>query len=414
MDNNLNQEKTCIVFGILSNEDKNTFISFEEIKELTRTLGLKILDTLSQNVKIINSAIYIGSGKLEELKILCDNLKPDFVVIDCDLSPVQQRNIEKELNTYILDRTNLILEIFAKRASSKEGKIQVELAKLNYLQTRLVGYGVELSRLAGGIGTRGPGESKLETDKRRIKEKIVQLKNELSNVIKQRQTTSKLRNKNQMPQIAIVGYTNAGKSTLLNTLTDANTFVEDKLFATLDTTTRKLILKDKKTALITDTVGFIRNLPHHLLESFKSTFEGINDADLILHVINLNDENFPSQIDNVFKVLEDLNITDIPILNVYNKVDTVEDIKTVFLKNIKINPSINISALKNINIEALKEKINEILSAMWFTIDIDLNKTETDKIQNLIKLGKIISSDENKITFEFQKKLENKVLKIIS
>lgn len=415
MDNVLYHKKKCILVGILS--DELSLISLEELTELAKTLNLDICETITQKIKFITGATYIGSGKIEELKLLVEKHKPDYVIFDTELSPLQQRNIEKELHASVMDRTYLILEIFASRAQTKEGTIQVELAKLNYMQTRLLGHGVELSRLGGGIGTRGPGEQKLEGDRRRIKTTIAQLRKELVILEKSRKTTSKLRRENKIPHIALVGYTNAGKSTLINLLTGADVFIEDKLFATLDPTTRKFILPNGSLTLLTDTVGFIRNLPHQLIKAFKSTFEGIKDADLILHVINLGDKNFPHQSDTVFSVLEELELSHIPVLNVYNKEDISVADKSTFLKHKKSIPFISASALKNTNIDKLCLKIQEILEDKWFIANIDLLKIEPDKLKELMKFGKVISSEnskENIISMKFQKELEGKVKKILS
>lgn len=415
-------KKTCILFGIYTDELSQS--SFDELVELTKTFGLEVISTINQKIKEINGSTFIGKGKLEELALLREEHKPDYVIFDCELSPLQQRNIQREIRCDVMDRTYLILEIFAHRAHSKEGKIQVELAQMMYLQNRLTGHGIELSRLGAGIGTRGPGESKLEGDRRRIKERISVLKKELQQLSSSRHTMSKLRRKNKIPHIAIVGYTNAGKSTLLNLLSGADVFTEDKLFATLDPTTRKLILPNNKTTVITDTVGFIRKLPHNLIESFKSTFEGIKDADLLLHVINLSEPNFTNQCDSVFEVLEEIGIKNIPILNVYNKIDLVDD-KTIFLKHKRLMPFIDISALNNINIDKLVEQVQTMLESNWFILDIDLNNTPSDKLQAIMKLGKVLKNEESQtnedknnnsaiIQIEFHIDLKDKVNKILA
>lgn len=415
MHNVLYYKKKCILVGIIT--DELSLVSLEELAELAKTLSLDISETITQKIKFINGGTYIGSGKMDELKVIVEKHKPDYVIFDTDLSPIQQRNIEKELNATVMDRTFLILEIFASRAQTKEGKIQVELASLSYLQTRLMGHGVEMSRLGGGIGTRGPGEQKLEGDRRRIKTTIAQLKKELASLEQSRKTNSKLRRENRIPHIAIVGYTNAGKSTLINLLTGSDVFIEDKLFATLDPTTRKLVLPNGSLTLITDTVGFVRNLPHQLVKAFKSTFEGIRDADLILHIINLGDKNFPHQSDTVFSVLKDLDLSHIPVLNVYNKEDISIADKTTFLKFKKVLPFVSTSALMNTNIDKLCLKIQEILESKWFIIDLDLVKLEPSKVKELMKYGKIITSEnqnENTVSMKFQKEFEGVVKKIIS
>ena len=263
--------------------------------------------------------------KLEEIGALIQQKKPDCVIFNNPLSPAQQNNISEFLGIKVLDRTDLILDIFAQRARSREGKLQVELAQLNYLLPRLIGKGTMLSRLGGGVGTRGPGETKLETDRRHIRKRIEYLKEQLTEVKKNRSIQTKNRNKNAMPQIALVGYTNAGKSSLLNTLADENILAEDKLFATLDPTTRSIILEEGLRVLVTDTVGFIKDLPHQLIEAFKATLEEAKASDLLLHIIDISNPSWENQKNSVNKVLEQLEITDKPIILVYNKVDLLDE-----------------------------------------------------------------------------------------
>lgn len=280
---------------------------------------------VSQNRTAIDSSWYIGRGKINELTNLVTELGTDLLIFNSELSPSQIRNIEKAVGCRVIDRTQLILDIFAGRANSKEGKIQVELAQLNYLLPRLTGLGIELSRLGGGIGTRGPGETKLETDRRHIKRKINNLRRELKEIDKQRALYRQRRKRSNVFKIALVGYTNAGKSTILNMLTTAEVLAEDKLFATLDPTTRKLQLKNKQETIITDTVGFIQDLPHELIAAFKSTFQEVAEADLLLHVVDASDPNREQQIAVVEQLLRELNANHIPRIIVYNKKDLIED-----------------------------------------------------------------------------------------
>ena len=276
-----------ILVGVSLSDQDDTQKSLDELKELAATAGAETVGTVIQNREQMHPGTYIGKGKIEELKDLLWELDATGIICDDELSPAQMKNLQDELDTKVMDRTLVILDIFASRASTSEGKIQVELAQLKYRQSRLTGFGTAMSRLGGGIGTRGPGEKKLEMDRRLIKSRIAQLNRELKDVKRHREVTREQRNRNRIPVAAIVGYTNAGKSTLLNSLTGAGILAEDKLFATLDPTTRGLKLPSGQEILLTDTVGFIRKLPHHLIEAFRSTLEEAKYADLILHVVDM-------------------------------------------------------------------------------------------------------------------------------
>ena len=276
-------EEKVILVGVSEQDGDDAEDSVAELAELVKTAGATVVGTMIQKRELIHPGTYIGSGKVAELKLLVEELGATGIVCDDELSPAQLRNLEDMLDTKVMDRTLIILDIFAARATTSEGKIQVELAQLKYRLSRLTGLGRSMSRLGGGIGTRGPGEKKLEIDRRLIKDRIAQLNRELKEVRQHRDITRAQREKNQMPVAAIVGYTNAGKSTLINTLTNAGVLEEDKLFATLDPTTRVLELSGQQQILVTDTVGFIRKLPHHLIEAFKSTLEEAKYADYILH-----------------------------------------------------------------------------------------------------------------------------------
>lgn len=295
--------------------------SIDELEELAKTAEAEVVAKVIQKRPAYDSATCIGSGRLEELAGECEALEAELIIFDCELTAVQVRNIEKILDIRVIDRTTLILDIFAQRALSKEGKLQVELAQQRYRLPRLAGKGVQLSRLGGGIGTRGPGETKLETDKRHIRTRIAALEAEIKELEERREMHRKRRKKDNVIVGAIVGYTNVGKSTLLNALTDAGVLAENKLFATLDTTSRSLELPDGRRVLLVDTVGLIRRLPHHLVDAFKSTLEEAASADIIIHIIDASADDAAEQADVTRKLLAELGCEDIPQINVLNKCD---------------------------------------------------------------------------------------------
>lgn len=317
----------AILVGIFpQGEEENCLKSIEELKRLADTAGAETVAVLTQQKNTPDVATCIGKGKLEELKELCSNNNIDTVIFDCELTPAQIKNIENEVEAEVIDRSMLILDIFALHATSAEGKIQVELAQLRYTAPRLIGKGKDMSRLAGGIGTRGPGESKLEIDRRRLASRISFLQGELKELEKNRQTMRAQRDRSSIPKACIVGYTNAGKSTLLNLLTDAGILAEDKLFATLDPTTRKFSLPSGLEMLLTDTVGFIRKLPHHLVHAFRSTLEEVVYCDFLINVVDASDDECLEHIAVTESILEYFEATDKPRLYVFNKSDkcTVE------------------------------------------------------------------------------------------
>lgn len=297
--------------------------SLDELEKLAYTAGVLVVHKLLQRKPAIDKAFYIGKGKIGEIASIAKELDANLVIFDDELSGAQIRNIEDATGLKVVDRTTLILDIFAKRAYSKEGKLQVELAQLKYRLPRLVGLGGQLSRLGGGIGTRGPGEKKLETDRRHIRRRISFLEKELHAISKRRNLVREGRKRNSIPVVALVGYTNAGKSTLLNTLCNANTFTEDKLFATLDPTARRLKLPDGRVVLLVDTVGFIRKLPHDLIEAFKSTLEEAVYADVLIHVLDSSQEEIQEQVDIVNEILESLGALNKPVITVLNKIDLI-------------------------------------------------------------------------------------------
>jgi GTP-binding protein HflX len=318
----LELEKVILVGCQLPKEDDVRFqYSLDELVSLTSTAKGKAVATITQKRNNRHPATYIGKGKVEELLALSEELEPDVIVFNDELSPSQIRNLSNVLEARVIDRTQLILDIFAQRARSREGKLQVELAQLQYLLPRLIGKGLSLSRLGGGIGTRGPGETKLETDRRHIHRRIDEIKAQLVSIVQHRERYRERRKHNQSFQIALVGYTNAGKSTLFNRLTEADSFEENQLFATLDPMTRKCILPSGFTALLTDTVGFIQDLPTSLIAAFRSTLEEAKEADLILHIVDSSNPDYYNHEQTVYKLLEELGADQIPVLTVYNKKD---------------------------------------------------------------------------------------------
>ena len=314
-----------ILVGVSRQDDEDTEDSLTELAELVETAGGLVVGTAIQNRESVHPGTYVGKGKLEELQQMISELEADGIVCDDELSPAQLRNMEDVLECRVMDRTLVILDIFAARASTSEGKIQVELAQLKYRMSRLTGLGISLSRLGGGIGTRGPGEKKLEMDRRLIKNRIAQLNRELVQVQKHREITRGQREHNQTRVAAIVGYTNAGKSTLLNRLTHASVLEEDMLFATLDPTTRNLKLDSGQEILLTDTVGFIRKLPHHLIEAFRSTLEEARYADIILHVVDASSPQREKQMEIVYETLQNLGVSGKKTITLFNKQDKVEE-----------------------------------------------------------------------------------------
>ena len=328
-----------------------------ELRELAISCGAEVIEELIVNRDRIDPAHYIGSGKVEEIAKTCAEEKIDAVIFNNDLTGSQEKNLEKIIKAKIVDRTQLILDIFARRAHSSEGKLQVELARLLYMLPRLTGKGVEMSRPGGGIGTSGPGEQKLEVDRRRIHSRMSRLKKELEGLSKRRAMMRKKRARNSLPAIAIVGYTNAGKSTLINALTSSDVIVQDKLFSTLDPTVRRFVLPDRREILFIDTVGFIDRLPHDLIEAFKATLEEVSQADMLLHVVDISHPKAKEQSDAVYRVLDEIGAKDKPVITALNKTDKVGD-KSLIDKALAsfINP-VAISALKREGLDGLIQAI---------------------------------------------------------
>ena len=354
--------------------DKQTDACLYELEELVKTAGGVCVARAVQKRERIHAGHYIGKGKIEEIKMMLQTYDASGIVCDDELSPAQMKNLEQMLQTKIMDRTMVILDIFASRAMSKEGKIQVELAQLKYRLSRLVGIGASMSRLGGGIGTRGPGETKLETNRRHIKERISELNHELKQIETHRQLLRNQRNKKGTPLLSLVGYTNAGKSTLINTLTNAGVLAEDKLFATLDTTTRKVKLPNGTEILLTDTVGFIQKLPHHLIQAFRATLEELKFADILVHVVDASNENRQEQMEVVYQTLQGLHCETTPVITVYNKID--KEIETPLPIDAMARDKVAISAKTKEGISVFLEKIETLLKNFRTPMTVFLPYTE--------------------------------------
>ena len=349
-----------ILVGVQTSPYEQTKESLKELAELTHTAGAGVVGEMIQVRESIHPSLYIGKGKIEELRSMIYACDATGIICDDELSAVQMNNLEQELECKVMDRTLLILDIFASRAITSEGKIQVELAQLRYRAARLVGMRNSLSRLGGGIGTRGPGEKKLEMDRRLIRTRISRLKKDLEAVQQHRDLIRAQRTKGNLKIAAIVGYTNAGKSTLLNTLTSAGVLEEDKLFATLDPTTRALDLDDGQQILLTDTVGFIRKLPHHLIEAFKSTLEEARYADIIVHVVDVSNPQYEIQMHVVYETLRELKVEDKKVVTLFNKIDKKSD--TEHLRDSRADYTLRVSARRGDGLEEFKKILGQILS----------------------------------------------------
>lgn len=385
------QEERVILVGVSTSDNDDTKESLDELEELIKTAGAVTVAKVIQNREQIHTGTYIGKGKIDEVNLLAQQLNATGIVCDDELTPAQLKNLEEALQIKVMDRTVTILEIFAQRASTREGKIQVELAQLKYRSSRLIGLRSSLSRLGGGIGTKGPGEKKLEMDRRLIRDRISQLNKELEGVVKTRETTRQQRSKNQTPVIAIVGYTNAGKSTLLNRLTNAGVLSEDKLFATLDPTTRNYKLESGQEVLFTDTVGFIRKLPHHLINAFKSTLEEAKYADIILHVVDCANDQAYKQMHVVYETLEQLGVKDKAIITALNKVDLLEGKEII--KDCMADKTVMISAKEGKGINDLLEVIQEVLNESKILLEKVISYSDASKIQGIRKYGQLLEEE---------------------
>ena len=383
-------EERVILIGVQTAADENVEVSLDELEELASTAGAVTVGKVIQNREAVHPGTYIGKGKIEEVRALVYALNATGVICDDELSPAQLNNLERELDCKVMDRTLLILDIFAARAVTSEGKIQVELAQLRYRAARLVGLRESLSRLGGGIGTRGPGEKKLETDRRLIRTRISALKQELVQVEKHRELIRSGRARGNMKTVAIVGYTNAGKSTLLNKLTGPEVLSEDKLFATLDPTTRLLNLQDGQQILLTDTVGFIHKLPHHLIEAFKSTLEEAKYADYIIHVVDSSNPQAEMQMHVVYETLRELGVMGKKIITLFNKQDVPG---ACVLRDFKSDYSLKISARTGQGLEELGELLARLLAEDQIYMERIFPYQEAGKIQLIREYGQLLSEE---------------------
>lgn len=394
MENNEQKQERVILAGVHRGQKDilwdTTEESMRELGELVKTAGGVLVGEMVQNKADIETATYMGEGKLEELKASAEALEADTVVFDDELSPVQMRNITDYLGIKVLDRSMLILDIFAMRAKSGEGKLQVELAQLKYRLPRLRGFGTEMSRTGAGIGTRGPGETRLESDRRHIRRRIGALEEEIRELKKHRLLIRDRRKKDGVIIAALVGYTNAGKSTLLNTLTDADVFAEDKLFATLDPTSRAITLDDNRKILLVDTVGFIRKLPHHLIEAFKSTLEEAVVADVLVHVIDASCEEMDNQIEVVERVLNDIGAVGKPVVAVFNKYDKLDETPVAAIKSDK---RVYISAKNKTNIQDLIDALADAAPGKKQYVRVCIPYSEGALVSALHESEKVISEE---------------------
>lgn len=367
--------------------------SLEELKQLADTAGATVIKKFIQKRPKPDPAFFIGRGKVQELALYAQQENIDLCIFDDELSPAQQRNIESVMGIRILDRTALILDIFAQRARTNEGKLQVELAQLQYTLPRIMGKGLMLSRLGGGIGTRGPGETKLEVDRRRIRDRIAFIKDQIEKVKAVRSLHRSNRKKNNVFEVSLVGYTNAGKSTLLNTLTNSDIYAKDQLFATLDPTTRQLTLPNKQEIILTDTVGFIQRLPHQLIAAFRSTLEVVTEADLLLHVIDVSHELYKEQAAAVHEVLKEIGAETKPVITVYNKIDKLPPDSKLADRLALEEDTVCISAAKKLNLESLQQMIESHLKSKAVEVTLCIPYAETAKAAQLHETANVLEQE---------------------
>ena len=387
---NKEELEKVILVAVSTGNEEDAQESLDELEELVSTAGAVVVGRVVQNLEHINNTTYVGTGKVKEIKDLIWETDADAIVCDDELSPAQYKNLEDELEVKVMDRTLIILDIFAGRAKTAEGKIQVELAQLRYRSTRLIGMR-NLSRQGGGIGTRGPGEKKLEVDRRLIRNRISQLKEQVSEMENHRQVTRAKRQDNPVPVVAIVGYTNAGKSTLLNTVTNAEVLEEDKLFATLDPTTRNYKLPDGQEVLLTDTVGFIRKLPHHLIDAFRSTLEEAKYSDIIIHVVDASNPSMDKNVHAVYETLDNLGVKDKTIITVFNKEDKLET--KPILRDFKADYVVHGAIKKGIGIDDINEAIENAVKSMRVLYENVFTYAEAGKTGLIRKYGQLLDEE---------------------
>ena len=387
---NKEELEKVILVAVSTGNEEDAQESLYELEELVSTAGAVVVGRVVQNLEHINNTTYVGTGKVKEIKDLIWETDADAIVCDDELSPAQYKNLEDELEVKVMDRTLIILDIFAGRAKTAEGKIQVELAQLRYRSTRLIGMR-NLSRQGGGIGTRGPGEKKLEVDRRLIRNRISQLKEQVSEMENHRQVTRAKRQDNPVPVVAIVGYTNAGKSTLLNTVTNAEVLEEDKLFATLDPTTRNYKLPDGQEVLLTDTVGFIRKLPHHLIDAFRSTLEEAKYSDIIIHVVDASNPSMDKNVHAVYETLDNLGVKDKTIITVFNKEDKLET--KPILRDFKADYVVHGAIKKGIGIDDINEAIENAVKSMRVLYENVFTYAEAGKTGLIRKYGQLLEEE---------------------
>ncbi|MCH5191379.1 MAG: GTPase HflX [Oscillospiraceae bacterium] len=386
-ENNESQEKALLI--CVDTGDFDAEASLNELELLAESAGAKVEGKILQRRPSPDPATYIGRGRLAEAELFCHNTEIDLIICDGELSPSQIRNIEKATDVRVIDRTQLILDIFALRAKSREGKLQVEVAQLRYALPRLTGKGTELSRLGGGIGTRGPGESKLESDRRHIMRRIHALEEQLEAIEKRRSLIRKRREKNEVITAALVGYTNAGKSTLMNALTNAGVLAEDKLFATLDPTSRKLTLQNGQSIMLIDTVGFVSRLPHDLVKAFKSTLEEAAGADIVLNVCDASDPRCSEHIEITTNILKELGCVGDNIITVMNKCDMAENVYDI----LPFGKTVMISALKNVNLDLLLKEIEDRLAVKSTQLTLIIPFSDGSAVNDVRNSGKILSEE---------------------
>ena len=387
---NKEELEKVILVAVSTGNEEDAQESLDELEELVSTAGAVVVGRVVQNLEHINNTTYVGTGKVKEIKDLIWETDADAIVCDDELSPAQYKNLEDELEVKVMDRTLIILDIFAGRAKTAEGKIQVELAQLRYRSTRLIGMR-NLSRQGGVIGTRGPGEKKLEVDRRLIRNRISQLKEQVSEMENHRQVTRAKRQDNPVPVVAIVGYTNAGKSTLLNTVTKAEVLEEDKLCATLDPTTRNYKLPDGQEVLLTDTVGFIRKLPHHLIDAFRSTLEEAKYSDIIIHVVDASNPSMDKNVHAVYETLDNLGVKDKTIITVFNKEDKLET--KPILRDFKADYVVHGAIKKGIGIDDINEAIENAVKSMRVLYENVFTYAEAGKTGLIRKYGQLLEEE---------------------